>query len=373
MDSRVFHRARIQPSAAAASQHDQAMTPELAELCHRQGGVFTPRQALTHGMTPNELRSATRAYAVVSIRQGVLTTADRLVGADVVSRHAMDIAAALLLRNRRPPWPGSLGPAPSLAAGHLSAAVLWNLGGPLPPLVRTRPPARPSDRGFRTERPFEPARKVELVSADRCRRSYRWGVEVCPADLPPERVTRHGMLPTTTRARTAIDLARELPWQEAVTVTDAALHWGTTQSELHAVLDHCASWRGSTQAARVLAFADGRAESPAESVARVIFDMLSLPEPELQVDIYDVSGLIGRVDFLFRGQRTVIEIDGKIKYLSPFGDPGEVLWREKLREDRLREAGYEVVRITWEQLMGDPQLIRARILAAFARAARLSI
>ncbi len=42
---------------------------------------------------------------------------------------------------------------------------------------------------------------------------------------------------------------------------------------------------------------------------------------------------------------------------------------EKRREDRLRDLGFQVVRVTWAEL-DRPVLLRQRLLAAFARAAR---
>ena len=78
-----------------------------------------------------------------------------------------------------------------------------------------------------------------------------------------------------------------------------------------------------------------------------------LPLPEPQVDIHDARGFAGRVDFLWREQRTIGEFDGRIKYgrLVPAGrSPEDALWNEKLREDRLRDAGWEVARWTWADL-----------------------
>ncbi len=61
----------------------------------------------------------------------------------------------------------------------------------------------------------------------------------------------------------------------------------------------------------------------------------------------------------------LIEFDGRMKYAS--GDPS-VLWAEKRREDRLREAGYIVIRVTWADLK-EPARIVARIRRALARVA----
>jgi very-short-patch-repair endonuclease len=70
----------------------------------------------------------------------------------------------------------------------------------------------------------------------------------------------------------------------------------------------------------------------------------------------------------FRAQRTIVEVDGLLKYRNP--DDPDALVNEKLREDRLREAGWEVVRVTWAQLKGNREKLRKRLLAAFARGLR---
>ena len=76
----------------------------------------------------------------------------------------------------------------------------------------------------------------------------------------------------------------------------------------------------------------------------------------------------------------VIEFDGQVKYgrsadeRDPFGRrlPGpDVLWQEKRREDRLRELGYEVVRVVWSDL-DSPRELAARILRAVERSRRQS-
>jgi very-short-patch-repair endonuclease len=75
--------------------------------------------------------------------------------------------------------------------------------------------------------------------------------------------------------------------------------------------------------------------------------------------------LIGRVDFLV-GDRVVVEFDGMVKYGG--ADGREALAAEKRREDRLRTAGYEVVRLTWADLH-QPEHVARAIRQAMARAA----
>jgi very-short-patch-repair endonuclease len=173
-------------------------------------------------------------------------------------------------------------------------------------------------------------------------------------------------------ARTAIDVCRHASsWPDAVTVCDSALVLGLEKAELESAAVRAAGWRGGTLALRAAAFADARSQSPGESRARALFaEHDALKNFEMQVRIGDASGFIARVDFLFREHRTVVEIDGKVKYTDPWRTPGDVLWEEKLREDLLRDAGFEVVRVTWKQLVTEPERVVARILAAFARAAR---
>ena len=84
-----------------------------------------------------------------------------------------------------------------------------------------------------------------------------------------------------------------------------------------------------------------------------------------QVKIADPRGsIVARVDLLI-GERVVVEVDGALKYAD---DPdGHTLFREKVREDRLRELGYEVVRVTWADL-ADPAGLLSRVRAALRRA-----
>ena len=126
---------------------------------------------------------------------------------------------------------------------------------------------------------------------------------------------------------------------------------------------HVMSWPGIQRAAQVIDFADGAAESPLESRSRVAFAGGGLPAPALQALILLRDGGRARVDFLWAQWRIIGEADGRLKIQRP-----EDLWDEKLREDRLRELGYEVVRWTWDEIVNYPEVVVARILRAIARA-----
>jgi len=189
------------------------------------------------------------------------------------------------------------------------------------------------------------------------------GVLVHAAHLPRGHVTARAGVPITSVARTVVDLARSSPFTAAVVAADSALRTKqVTKAELHAVLTACERWPGIRRARRVVAFSDGRSESVFESIARVAFDEQGLPAPDLQVWVGGEDEVVGRVDFLWRAYRTVGEADGAGKY----ADPGRV--RAQLRRDeRLREAGFEVVHFSWHELRIVPQQVAGELRAAFRR------
>jgi hypothetical protein len=183
------------------------------------------------------------------------------------------------------------------------------------------------------------------------------------SELPQEHVTRLYKLPVTTVARTVADLARTLPFVDAVVVADSALSQEkATKPELLQALQRCTGWPGVRQARRALEFADDRAESPLESAARVVFAEAGLDPPELQVTIHgeqEQQQFAARVDFLWRAQKAAAEADGLVKY----NDRKDLL-KERERDHQLREAGYTVVHFTWKELFQAKEVVLARIRGA---------
>ena len=176
--------------------------------------------------------------------------------------------------------------------------------------------------------------------------------------------------PVTSLSRTVVDLARCLPYDQGVAVADRGLSAGCDPSMLAEHPDQARCWQGAPQARRVIAFADGRSESVGESFSRIRLRDAELPLPLLQYEVVDDNGLlIGRCDFAWPARRTVGEFDGLVKYgryLKPGETAGQAVHREKLREDALRDHGWQVARWTWDDLW-KPQKIVDRIERAFAR------
>jgi len=151
-----------------------------------------------------------------------------------------------------------------------------------------------------------------------------------------------------------------------VAAADAALSTGqVTRKDLEVALRIARLGPGRADARTAVELADGLAESPGESWARVLFVSLGLPTVELQTEIRDARGkFVGRVDFLFRTHRTVVEFDGLVKYGG--ADGRQALIDEKRREDALRALGYQVVRLTWRDRY-HPALVDRLVKEGFSR------
>src|SRR5690606_16591126 len=116
-------------------------------------------------------------------------------------------------------------------------------------------------------------------------------------------------LQVTNPTRTALDLARSLPFESAVVAVDGALFERLVDPhELRERLFDIAGTPGSRSAARVVSFADGRSESAGETRSRVLLHRIGLPPSTLQLPIRSAGGRsLGRVDFAWEEQRVVGE------------------------------------------------------------------
>jgi hypothetical protein len=184
------------------------------------------------------------------------------------------------------------------------------------------------------------------------------------ATLRAADVTSVDEAPVTSIARTLVDIGRSTPNAAAVITMDAAPHRGlTTDSELDDVVLACWNWPGIRRAVRALDRADGRAESPLESISRLVLRWLGLPMADLQAELHDeFDVLVGRADFYWPEYGVVGEADGHMKY-----DGRAALLDEKRRQERLEQLGLIVVRWDWADVTRRPNHLRERIESAFER------
>lgn len=306
--------------------------------------VKSASQWRAKGISPPLLRSLVRSGQLIRMRQGVYATKGALdwAGADPVRAHVLNVMAAMASAGG---GGGRAGGANSVASYH-SAALLHHLS------LLTAPPTD----------------TVTLTLPRKWNRAKPADVVFHASELPKEHVTRLYNLPLTTVARTVADLARTLPFTDAVVVADSALNQEkATKPELLQALERQGKgWPGVRQARRAIEFADERAESPLESAARVVFAEAGLEPPELQVTIHGERGrehqhepFSALVDFFWRERKVIAEADGLVKY----NDRKDLL-NERERDHQLREAGYVVVHFTWKELFQTPEAMVARIRTA---------
>jgi hypothetical protein len=182
----------------------------------------------------------------------------------------------------------------------------------------------------------------------------------------------------TNLARTALDVARRYPFAEAVGSVDWALSEhnvnAITVRDLSEELERLRPRTGRRHLEQVVGFGTSLSGSYGESTARAVIHLLGFEAPELQVPFRDAQGRMD-TDFFWRGVRVAGEFDGKQKYTRDeytAGDPREVLWREKKREDRLRRLVLGVVRILTSDVKHPPSLERLLLDAGVPRRGTLS-
>lgn len=309
------------------------LTDVRTDQTNKSTRVFNRAQLAQAGITEAKLRTLVERGALLRLGWGIYVAtagAERLAAVPGGSS-ALRVTAAI----------ATMGP--QAVGSHRTAAVIHQLdllkpvGADL--ITVTRPPGAPG------------------------RRTGRLGIQVHIAALPPEHQTVRLGAPVTSVARTVVDLARTMSLREGVVVADSALRGKqVTIADLSAVVAACDRWPGITKARHAVEFADARSESAFESISRVVFAQGGLPPPELQVWVGAEGRVIARVDFLWRKYATIAEADGAIKYADP-----ERARLQLQRDAELREAGFEVVHFTWQDLHINPAQVLRSIRVAFQR------
>ncbi|GHG58668.1 hypothetical protein GCM10012320_32440 [Sinomonas cellulolyticus] len=183
-------------------------------------------------------------------------------------------------------------------------------------------------------------------------------------------VLRRGRtLRLTSINRTVADCARVLDVERAAVIGDHALRRGASVRGIAAAAERSGMVRGSRRVERLLGVLDARSESPGETRTRLALAASDLPPPQLQFEVMTEEGLY-RADFAWPELRVILEFDGESKYFA-YRPTAEVLLAERRRENALVAEGWMIVRVRWADL-STPGLIAAKVLSAFARAAKLA-
>jgi hypothetical protein len=164
---------------------------------------------------------------------------------------------------------------------------------------------------------------------------------------------------STSVVDTLLEVCRSAPFLTALTMVDAAIRidrYGRrpsapTRDELWSGYDLRMPFRGSRRVRRVLEFAATGADTPFETLSRMVVDELGFPEPTLQHPIWlPRSRRTVFCDLAWPDYRIDGEADGWGKYVNPEYGP-DIALTDRVRLEKRRENEVRGVRWTparWE-------------------------
>ena len=282
----------------------------IEQLAAGQRGLVTRTQLRARGITAHAIASRVRAKRLRLLHRGVYRVGP------VIAPHARELAAVLAC-------------GPHAVVSHRSAGWLWQL---LP------------DPG---EAPVD----ISLREGDRGRRR---NISVHRVHLREHDVTTCEDIAVTTPRRTLIDLAAVLSSRDLERALAIAERLNLLERrDLLSASAQQAGRPGAPLLRTLLQTDAGPAftRSEAEDQFLALIRRAQLPAPETNVRVGDYE-----VDFYWRRERLVVEVDGFAFHANT----------RKFDSDRRRDAwltanGLHVIRVTWRQLTGEPEVVLVRL------------
>lgn len=183
----------------------------------------------------------------------------------------------------------------------------------------------------------------------------RRGIEVHrTASLDNRDMRRHLDLPVIAPARALLDVAPQLTTRELERALEEGLARGVVRdAELVGALARHPGRRGSRALGQMVRAARDPAITRSEAEERflTLTSRARLPRPEVNVRVGPYI-----VDFLWRADQVIVEIDG-----FAFHRTRRSFEADRRRDVELRAAGYTVLRFTWRQLLDERELILVRL------------
>lgn len=293
----------------------------LAVACAaRQHGAITAAQLAAAGLGPHAIAHRVAKGRLRRLHHGVY-----LVG-PLESMLTRAMAAVLAYGE------GAL-------LSHQPAAVLWGLRPPPVHVMRVTVPGRD-------------ARSRDGVRAHSVAR------------LHPKDAARHHGIPVTSPARTLLDVATQVTQRDLNrAVEEARVHRLVTDSSLDEQFKRYPGHRGTAALRGAIQPEPALTRSEAERRLRELIRAARLPGPR-------INARVGRyeVDFLWTEQRLVVEVDG-----YAFHSSRHAFERDRRRDAELGAQGFRVIRVTWRQIVDEPEAVIATLAVALAdQAARRS-
>jgi very-short-patch-repair endonuclease len=286
----------------------------IGDLAGRQYGVVSRSQLLAMGIGAGAIHTRVRRHYLHRLHRGVYA-----VGHLALVPLAREMAAVLAC-------------GPGAAISHRSAAVVWHL----------LPASDDADID------------VTVLTG----KGRRAGLRIHKsARLAPHDIRHLRGLPVTNPARTVIDLAECGTDRELERATYEAIRRRLlTARHLHGELDHYRGRRGIARLKKLLDQGDPPTitRSVAEDRFLALIRSAGLPMPEVNVRVHGYE-----VDFLWRDQGLVVEVDG-----FQFHSTRDAFERDRQRDAELHAAGLRVQRVTWRQVVETPYATLANVVRA---------
>jgi very-short-patch-repair endonuclease len=287
------------PEESAKVHRDSA----IAGIAATQHGVLTSRQLQAVGLSTSAVGDRVAAGRLHRIHRGVYA-----VGHPNIGNEGRWMAAVLACGD-------------GAVLSHRSAGELWGI--------------LPIGRG--SSNSGEPPGPVHVTVSSDGGRNPRAGIRLHRSPrLSPADVTRRAGIPVTKPSRTLRDLRRSIQRNEFKAAVRQAEFVGLPLDE-RAPPDHT------------------RSELEARFLA--VCRRHRLPPPEVNVRVDDFV-----VDFLWRGEQLIVELDGWASHRTR-----SAFEADRARDARLKVCGYDVVRFTWHQVHGEAREVAAVIRALLRR------
>jgi len=165
----------------------------------------------------------------------------------------------------------------------------------------------------------------------------------------------------TTPARTAFDVGRRLSLTEGVQRIDALMNATDVKvNEIEAVMSRHPGVRSLRQLRQTLDLVDGGAESPYESLTRLLLVQAGFPRPQTQIPVLDEYGfLFARTDIGWPEYLVGVDFEGAHHWTDP-----KARSRDLERYTKLPELGWSDIRLTSGILHNQPDRFLSRVGAA---------
>lgn len=175
-----------------------------------------------------------------------------------------------------------------------------------------------------------------------------------------DEVTRVACLPVTTPARTAYDLGRRLPRDQAVARLDALMHATPfSKEDVLLLAKRYRGARGLRRLRRALPLVDGGAASPRETWLRLLLIDAGLPMPTTQIPVVDGYWPVAFLDLGWEQFKVAAEYDG-----DHHRNDRRQYAKDQRRLRELERLGWIIVRVIAED---GPDDVISRVRGALRR------